>query len=143
MGSGNPVAHFGERSSMVVIEDTLGCMDHTYRAYLNEPFICGTGDSHEDAVRSMIEGMQKQITELALAARKHFAKAVEPIRTLDIDIDDGHKYQVQVSPGGKVIATACKGRWPMTHTSTGSVWLDEQLQSAATKIILNEKPHRY
>ena len=33
MGSGNPVAHFGERSSMVVIEDTLGCMNHTYRAY--------------------------------------------------------------------------------------------------------------
>ena len=135
MGSGNPVAHFGERSSMVVIEDTLGCMDNTYRAYLNEPFICGTGNSQEDAVKSMIEGMQRQITELALTASKHFAKAVEPIRTLDIDIGDRRKYQVQVNPDGKVIATACAGSWPMTHTRTGSTWLDQQLQEAATKLL--------
>lgn len=29
--------------------------------------------------------------------------------------------------GGKIVATACQGRWPRTPMATGDVWLDAQL----------------
>lgn len=61
------------------------------------------------------------------------------MRTLDINIGDGHKYRVQVDTHGKVVATQCMGRWPMTVTATGSDWLDEQLQAAATRQLLEEE----
>lgn len=57
----------------------------------------------------------------------------------DVTIDDGHKYRVRVDSNGKVVATQCYGRWPMTVTTTGSDWLDEQLQRAATAIVKEQK----
>lgn len=51
----------------------------------------------------------------------------------NIDIGDGRNYSVEVNERGEVWKTACKGRWSLSVTSTGSAWLDEQLQLAATK----------
>lgn len=49
----------------------------------------------------------------------------------NIDLGDGHSYSVEVDENGKVVKTACRGRWPLTVTSTGSKWLDGELQHAA------------
>jgi hypothetical protein len=42
----------------------------------------------------------------------------------------GNTYDVLTDADDTVIATACKGRWPMTSAATGDQWLDTQLQQA-------------
>ena len=56
----------------------------------------------------------------------------------NVKIGDGHTYTIEVNAAGKVIKTACLGRWPLTITATGDKWLDEQLQLAANRILENE-----
>ena len=51
-----------------------------------------------------------------------------PFRTIrDIAIA-GHTYAVMIDATGKIVQTECKGRWAMSPSSTGSDWLDSQLQ---------------
>ena len=62
------------------------------------------------------------------------------LKRLDnLNIGDGHTYHVVVDATGKVVQTACQGRWAMTVTATGSDWLDEQLQRAATNRLLEQE----
>lgn len=42
----------------------------------------------------------------------------------------GHVYAIRVEVATrKILATECKGRWPMSDCPTGDNWLDKQLQS--------------
>jgi ethanolamine utilization protein EutA (predicted chaperonin) len=58
-------------------------------------------------------------------------------RIFDVTIGDGHSYQVKVDDAGKVIDTACKGRWQFCGVATGSEWLDRKLQAAADEVLAN------
>ena len=40
----------------------------------------------------------------------------------------GQTYDVLTDADDTIIATACRGYWPMTDAKTGSQWLDTQLQ---------------
>ncbi len=56
-------------------------------------------------------------------------------REFIVNIHDGNIYTVRVNSLGKVMATKCEGRWPMSAVSTGQKWLDIRLQEAATRYL--------
>lgn len=47
----------------------------------------------------------------------------------------GHEYTVWTDDDGKILETACRGRWGRTNVASGDEWLDNQLQSRVDEII--------
>lgn len=58
----------------IVVENTKGTMNYTFSAELFEPCIFGLGNTHEEAVQSVLNSAKKLVHEMETAINEHFAK---------------------------------------------------------------------
>ncbi len=67
------VISVGNGRNFIVIEDSMGAMDHKFRSRLTESNGYGSGDTEEEAAMAVVACIRKEADEMEMAIKEKFA----------------------------------------------------------------------